>query len=153
MSSGKQTGFTYLIALLLVAALGAGMAATASIWSHARQRDKEAELIWIGEQFRQAIGLYYNRSPGAVKRYPEKLEDLIEDRRFPSMQRYLRRIYVDPLTGKAHWGLVAAPEGGIMGIRSTAEGAPIRLLGTAKQYKGWEFVYTPQTVPASSSRR
>src|SRR5260221_247456 len=116
MSSGRrQGGFTYLAALLLIAVVGAGIAATAELWSHARQREKEAELLWIGNQFKQAIGLYYQRSPGAIKRYPEKLEDLLEDRRFVNVQRYLRKIYPDPMTGKPNWSPIPAPGGGIMG--------------------------------------
>jgi type II secretory pathway pseudopilin PulG len=110
MSSGKhanrreqQGGFTYLTAILLIAVAGASLGLVAESWTHARQREKEAELIWVGNQFKQAIGLYYQRSPGVVKRYPEKLEDLLEDKRFLTMQRYLRRIYADPITGKALW--------------------------------------------------
>ena len=150
MNSGKrprpgadQRGFTYLTALLLVAALGVGLAATGELSSHARQREKEAELVWIGNQFTQAIGLYYQRTPGAVKRYPEKLEDLLEDRRYLSMQRYLRKIYADPLSGKPEWGLVPAPGGGIMGIRSLSNSTPIRQLDGAKNKTGWRFVYEP----------
>src|SRR5216684_3886243 len=97
MSNGRQSGFTYICALLLVAILAAALAATGEVWSRSRQREKEAQLIWIGNQFTQAIGLYYQRSPGTVKRYPEKLEDLLEDRRYLSGQRYLRRIYPDPM--------------------------------------------------------
>jgi hypothetical protein len=162
MSSGKprrsraarEDGFTYLTALFLVAAVGAGLALTGEIWSHARQREKEVELIWIGNQFKQAIGLYYQRSPGAVKRYPEKLEDLLEDRRYLSMQRYLRKIYADPIAGKPGWGLVAAPGGGIMGIYSTAEGKPVRSAplarddksaASAASYRDWRFAYEPPT--------
>src|SRR5436309_9597446 len=127
MSSGRREGgFTYLSALLLVAITGASLAAFAEAWSHARQREREAELIWIGNQFKQAIGLYYQRSPGAVKRYPEKLEDLLEDHRFVSTQRYLRRIYADPMTGKAEWALIAAPSGGILGVRSFSTSKSIR---------------------------
>lgn len=153
-SAAQQRGFTYLAALFLVGLAGLVLAATAELWSHARQREKEAELIWIGEQFRQAIGLYYQRSPGAVKRYPEKLEDLLEDKRYLSMQRYLRKIYADPILGKPVWGLVTAPGGGIMGIHSTAEGKPFRSvplsrdeksLGGATSYSGWRFVYEPPT--------
>jgi hypothetical protein len=137
MSSGRhQSGFSYLTALFVVAALGAGLAATGEIWFHARQREKEAELMWIGNQFKHAIGLYYQRSPGTLKRYPERLEDLLEDRRYLSVQRYLRKIYSDPLTGRPDWGLIAAPGGGIMGIRSLSEiepiGRPLR-----------QFVYEP----------
>ena len=155
MSSGKQQGFTYLSALFLVGAMGVGLVAIGESWSHARQREKEAELIWIGNKFTQAIGLYYQRSPGAVKRYPEKLEDLLEDRRYLSTQRYLRKIYTDPMSGKAAWGLVAAPGGGIMGVFSAAEGKPVRSgppardgnsAGKAMSYRDWPFIYEPPTV-------
>lgn len=132
MSSGKrrrEAGFTYLFALLLVAAMGASAAAIAETWSHARQREKDAELTWVGNQIKNAIGLYYQRSPGTVKRYPEKLEDLLDDRRFLSTQRYLRKLYPDPLTGKPDWTIIAAPGGGIMGVASTsARGADRRFL-------------------------
>lgn len=144
MSSGKrQDGFTYFVALILVAATGAGLAGAAQFWSHTRQRDKEAELLWIGEQFKQAIGLYYQRSPGAIKRYPEKLEELLEDRRHLTIARYLRRIYTDPMTGKTDWGLVKASSGGIMGVYSLSRAQPIRLLDDARTYEQWQFIYTP----------
>lgn len=103
--------------------MGGGLAAYGEMASHARQREQEAELIWIGNQFREAIGLYYQRSPGAVKRYPGKLEELLEDGRFLNRQRYLRRVYADPMSGKAEWGLVEVPEGGIAGVYTLAEGS------------------------------
>src|SRR5262245_31243619 len=116
----RQRGFTYLAALLLVAVGGASLAAFAAAWSDLRQREKVAELRWVGGQFRQAIGLYYERSPGGVKRFPEKLEDLLEDKRFLTTQRYLRRLYPDPLTGKSDWELVLDSGSGISGVRSRA---------------------------------
>jgi hypothetical protein len=142
MNSGKcrqQSGFTYLMALFLVAVTGASTASIAQAWSQARQREKEAELIWIGNQFKTAIGVYYQRSPGTTKRYPSKLDDLLEDRRFLTTQRYLRRVYADPLTGKSEWELVAAPSGGVMGVRSS--------------YGPHEFVYVPPTLGANKSQR
>ncbi len=157
MSSGNaQRGFTYLVALLLIAASGFGLASLAEAWSHARQREKEAELLWIGEQFKQAIALYYQRSPDMVKRYPEKLDDLLEDRRFATPQRYLRRVYVDPMTGKAEWDLIAAPGGGFMGVRSLSNKRPIRRLnGHTASYNDWSFIFEPpslgrQPTPAES---
>jgi hypothetical protein len=133
----RQSGITYLAVLFFVAASSAMLAATGIIWSHERQRQKEAELLWIGNQFREAIGLYYQRTPGAVKRYPESLEDLLVDRRYLTTVRYLRQIYRDPMTGKAQWGLIPAPEGGVMGIYSLSELRPIR---TAAD---WKFTYAP----------
>ena len=152
MTNGRRdAGFTYLGVIFLVAALGAGAAATAEVWSHSRQRAKEAELLWIGHQFRQAIALYYQRTPGALKRYPETLEDLVLDPRHPGIQRYLRRVYADPITGKADWALIEAPGGGVMGVRSRSERVPIRTLqsaGSASAYSQWKFSYEPIELAA-----
>ena len=41
-------------------------------------------------------------SPEA-KQCPQKLEGLFEDKRLPVMRRHLRKIYVNPLTGKPVW--------------------------------------------------
>jgi len=145
----RERGVTYLLVLFFVAASSAMLAATAVIWSHERQRQKEEELIWIGNQFREAIGLYYQRTPGAVKRYPEKLEDLLEDRRYLTVARHLRQIYRDPTTGKSQWGLIPAPGGGFMGIRSLSELRPIKTAAAAKppsgdpQFGEWTFTYVP----------
>src|SRR6266852_4037970 len=110
--SSNQAGFTYLVAMFAV---------TSEVWSQSRQREKEKELLFVGGQFREAIALYYQRTPGAVKRYPEKIEDLLEDKRYLSLQRYLRKIHADPMTGKSQWGTIAAPGGGIIGVHSLSD--------------------------------
>src|SRR5262249_37310513 len=121
MSAGRrERGFTLVGMLIAVAALGGGLAAYAELASHAAQREKEQEPLSVGNQMRQAIGAYYERSPGAARRFPEKLEDLLEDKRYPMPQRYLRQLYADPMTGKPDWVLVAAPAGGIMGVHSAS---------------------------------
>lgn len=155
MPSGRprsgQRGFTYLAALVIVASLGGGLAAYGGLASNAQQREREAELKWVGNQFREAIGLYYQRTPGSVKRYPQRLEDLLLDRRFLAPPRYLRRIYRDPMTGKTEWGLVQAPEGGIAGVYSLSDTRSIRTFSTGPMatiagnaaYPDWRFVYEP----------
>lgn len=142
----QQAGFTYLAILFVVAVTGFGVASVGETWSHARQREREGELLWIGNQFKQAIGLYYERSPGGMKRYPEKLEDLLEDRRFLTTQRYLRRLYPDPITGQADWDVIAAPGGGIMGIKSRSNSRPLGPLSPASRYANREFAYEPATA-------
>jgi type II secretory pathway pseudopilin PulG len=148
---GKQEGFTYLALLIAVAVGGAVLAAVGELTSHAQQREKEAELLFVGQQYREAIRAYYERSPGGAKRYPKKLEDLLSDSRYPVAQRYLRRPYSDPMTGKADWGLVDAPEGGIMGVYSLSEAPPIKSggfskrdesFGGAARYADWKFFYS-----------
>ena len=159
MKPGNRRGFTYLIALLLTGISAAGALAGAQVWSAAQQREKEAELIWIGNQFVQAIGAYYERTPGTVKRYPEKLEDLVEDHRYLSVQRRLRRIYRDPITGTTNWGIVRAPDGGVMGIyslsdkRAIGRQAPIAVTAAVSDlsYRDWRFVYEPLQPTRSPS--
>ena len=126
----RERGFAYVFVLILVAAVGLALTAYAEAASHARQREREAQLLWVGEQFRHAIGLYYQRTPGAAKSFPRKLEDLLRDPRYLTVQRYLRELYRDPMTGKAQWGTVPAPEGGIVGVYSLAAGAPIKTGGS-----------------------
>ena len=128
MGNGRrdERGFTYVIAMFAVAIAGVLLAAGSEVWAQSRQREKEKELLFVGAQFREAIRLYYERTPGTVKRYPQKLEQLLDDRRYLSLQRYLRRIYKDPMTGSSQWGTVAAPGGGIMGVYSLSDKAPIK---------------------------
>jgi type II secretory pathway pseudopilin PulG len=154
-SAGRQTGFTYVTLLLMVAAIGVGLAATSEVWSHSAQREKERELLFIGDQFRQAIERYYHRTPGPIKRFPAMLEDLVEDKRYPNPQRYLRRIYSDPMTGSTEWGLIPAPGGGIMGVYSLSEKAPVKtgnfpipheVLHGSSRYSEWQFFYNPETL-------
>lgn len=130
--------------------MGAGTLAYGELASRAAQREKEQELLFIGNQFRQAIGAYYERSPGGAKRFPRKLEELLEDRRHLVPQRYLRKVYADPMTGKRDWGLVAAPDGGIMGVYSQSDAQPIKTggfrprdgtLAQTGRYSDWHFSY------------
>src|SRR5256714_13469258 len=146
-----QRGFTYLGMLVIVALLGFGLAAFGELYSHASQREKERELLFIGNQFRDAIASYYNKSPGA-KVYPKKLDDLVEDKRLPMPQHHLRRVYSDPMTGKSDWALVEAPGGGLMGVHSLSEETPVKsgdfsakdaAFADAENYTKWMFTYSP----------
>jgi type II secretory pathway pseudopilin PulG len=157
----RARGFTYLGVIFVIGLMGVLLASSGTIWSQSAQREKEKELIHVGNQLRRAIGLYYERSPGTVKRYPQTIEDLLFDSRYLTMQRYLRRIYADPMTGKAEWGLVRAPDGGIMGVYSMSDAEPIKVgnfrmnnvrFTHAKRYGGWQFVYVPDTVAAQTQK-
>lgn len=152
-STGKQTGFTYLTVLFATAIAGVVLAEVFINWTQDSQREKERQLLFVGNQFRQAIALYYERTPGAVKRYPEKLEDLLTDERYSTPQHYLRKLYRDPITNRTQWGLVIAQGGGIMGIHSLSDEQPLKVAGFgyadssfegAGKYSQWVFFYSPQ---------
>ena len=117
-------GSAYLTMLFAVAFLGVVLASAGQLWATERERQKELELLSIGEEFSQAIESYYQSSPGLVKTYPRKLEDLLLDGRFLFVKRHLRQIYVDPMTGSRDWRLVMSPAGGIQGVTSMSEKAP-----------------------------
>ena len=153
----RNAGIAYLALLLVIAAMGAALAATGSLWQQIQRREKEQELLFVGQQFRRAIELYYERSPGE-KKYPPTLDALLLDERTPAIRRYLRRPYRDPLTHTKEWGLVPAPQGGIMGVHSLAAGTPLKQAnfpaelnweGTKSSYSEWKFVYLP---PISRNR-
>jgi type II secretory pathway pseudopilin PulG len=154
----RSLGFTYLALLLIVAAMGGGFAAYGELASRSMQREKEAELLFVGDEYRRAIGTYYENSPAGHKRYPKSLEALLKDERFAFNRRHLRRLYRDPVTGK-DWATVEAPEGGIMGVRSTSAAAPLKSADFLPQdaaFEGaprladWQFVYGPLAAPTAS---
>lgn len=131
-------------------AFGLGLASVAMVWHTSVQRDKETELLFVGKQYRQAIASYY---ASGQREFPERLEDLLLDPRFPSVKRHLRRLYPDPLTGTPEWGLVKHGER-IVGIYSLAPGKPIREVSTGSaddpplegaSYSDWKFVVDPST--------
>lgn len=101
-----QKGVVYLWALFAVTVAGVVLAATGQVWLVASQREKEQELLFIGEQFRKAIMAYYSNPVTGIQQYPEKLEDLLEDKRGPVPIRHLRKIYIDPITRTDEWGLI-----------------------------------------------
>lgn len=146
----RQSGFTYIAVLVLVALAGVALAGAGQLWSTASKRDKEAQLLFVGDEFRRAIGSYYEASPGA-KQFPQKLEDLLEDRRVPIVRRHLRQIYVDPMTGKPEWGLVKYGDR-IIGVHTLSEEKPLKtgnFKADNEEFKGsaayadWRFVYKP----------
>jgi type II secretory pathway pseudopilin PulG len=145
----REQGFTYLGLLLFVFMMGIGLALTGEVWQTAALRQREAELLQIGAEYRRAIERYYLAGP---KQYPRRIEDLLRDHRHAGMVRHLRKAYPDPITGEAHWGFVRAPDGGIAGVHSLSAERPLKRGGFAvrerdfegkDKYADWRFVYVP----------
>jgi len=145
-------GFTYLTILFVVAIMGAGLALVGEVWHTVAVREREAELLYVGNQYRKAIERYYLSGP---RQYPREISDLLKDPRRPGTERYLRQLYPDPLTGKAEWGIVKGPDSGIMGVHSLStekafKSAKFRprdaAFEGAEKYSDWKFVYVPAGV-------
>jgi type II secretory pathway pseudopilin PulG len=125
--------------LLAIVLIGIATAGLAPMWHTTVQRDREAELLFRLGEFRRAIARY-RQDHG---RYPARLEDLLEDKTQLQVRRYLRRIYSDPMTGKANWRLdiIVDKTGTVSGIRdlysrSDAEGFK-NIFGKGHRYSEW----------------
>ena len=138
------------------------MTAAMPVWKQMAQREKEAELVFRGEQYAHAIGMYQRRTANA---FPPNLNVLVQ-------QKFLRRKYKDPITnddflplaqtqqggqrggqtgqqGTAQQGRgqqpagAAAPGaqvGGIIGVASKSTDTSIRLYKGRSHYNEWAFV-------------
>jgi hypothetical protein len=69
------------------------------------QRDKEQLLIDRGEQYSRAIQLYVRK----FNRYPPDVDALEKTQNL----RFLRKQYVDPMTGKNEWRIIHVGPGGV----------------------------------------
>jgi type II secretory pathway pseudopilin PulG len=156
MVSCHSRGFTYLTVLFILAVLMGGLALVGEVWETSAKREKEADLLFVGNEYRKAIQRYVLAGKA---QYPRQLDDLIKDPRQPSPQRYLRKLYPDPMTGKSEWGFVKGPDGGIGGVYSLSEDKPLKVGGFklrdaslegAQKYSDWKFSYAPAPPPATT---
>jgi len=153
----QQRGFAYLTILFVVAIMTAGLAVVGQVWQTVAAREREADLLHVGNEYRKAIERYY--LTGNVRQYPKNLTDLLKDPRQPGTVRHLRRIYPDPITGGMEWGLVKAPDGGFAGVYSLSEDAPLKTGNFAVRdasfegkgkYSDWQFAYAPAAVATAA---
>ena len=146
-----------MVALLVGMSVMAVMLGVAlPVWQTAMRREREAELVFRGEQYVQAIRLFQRRYAGT---FPPSIDVLVE-------QKFLRRRYQDPVTRSdfrvlyaetGATGGVAAPtsrgqtatfsaRGGLIGVVSTSPNTSLRLYNGRGRYNEWTFVATETTT-------
>ncbi len=149
----REAGFTYIGLLIAVVVLGIALSAVGMVWHTQAQIEREKELMFIGHQFKAAIGAYYNSNVAGGRQYPQQLSDLLVDNRAPEPRHYLRRLYADPMTGAQDWAVVRTKGLGIMGVASSSNGIPLKHVGFSTEeigftdaicYCQWQFVYLPR---------
>jgi type II secretory pathway pseudopilin PulG len=139
LSALGPRGVIYPVLLVSILVIGVATAGAAQLWSTQVKREKEEELLFRLGEFRRAIA----RFRADHNRLPKELKDLLEDRTQLQTRRYLRRMYSDPLTGKADWNLdlLVDRDGTVAGIRdvhSRAEGKPLKVVaGKLDSYREW----------------
>jgi type II secretory pathway pseudopilin PulG len=106
----REAGYTLLLAVFLVATMIiAAAVATPNIVTEGR-RQKEDDMVWRGNQYARAIGLYYKR----FGRFPTKIEDLTNQ---TNGVRFLRQAYKDPMNkDDGSWRFIyVGPSGQLIG--------------------------------------
>ena len=93
----RDEGFIMVALLVSMAVAAVWMTVLVPKWSTQALRQKEDDLIFRGEQYARAIALYYNKNQA----YPPTVDVLVT-------QKFLRRKWKDPITGK-DFLLVPAP--------------------------------------------
>lgn len=110
-----QAGFAYLWLLMVMMFLMLGIGQWAEHYAAQQARAKQQERVRIVQAYQQALQAYYVASPGSVPHYPSELEKLLRDPRHLQIRRYLRRLELDPVTGRP-FVLQRNTEGGIVGV-------------------------------------
>ncbi|UQV45172.1 type II secretion system GspH family protein [Janthinobacterium lividum] len=157
-SARRQRGFTYLGLIILVAILGLVGAAGLKMGSLLQRQAAEQELLDIGAQFVDALQSYAGATPAGQPQHPPTLAALLRDPRFPQVRRHLRKLYVDPITGRAEWGLLYQPGSqGIIGVHSLSSSKPLKVGNFEARFTGfegkshlseWQFVTGGPVPPA-----
>ena len=173
MELAGQGNRGYAMAALLVAmsVMAVLMSALLPVWTHLATREKEEELIFRGNQYARAIGLFQRKYANTA---PPSIDVLVE-------QRFLRKKYKDPITNDDFQLLYAnqqalmpgaggqvaqrpgqnatqgnpvqqvptggvgsggiTPQGGVIGVTSKSKEASIKQYNGRGRYNEWSFIY------------
>jgi type II secretory pathway pseudopilin PulG len=143
-------GLVLLALLIMLVLVGVGALGAAEVWSTTLKRERETELLFIGNQYRRAIQSYWKMTPGR-RAYPPSIDVLLTDNRFPNPVHHLRRVYRDPMTESGEFEPILQANA-LIGIHSVSTDAPIKVANFAAPYKQfekaesyaqWQFVFLP----------
>ena len=165
----SENGYAMAVLLVAISVMAVMLTVAMPVWKQMAQREKEQELIFRGQQYARAIGLFERKYANTP---PPTLDALTQE-------HFLRKKYKDPITNAdfvpipAGQGAVSAPgrggaastpgltpgqpttpilnqpvapvggRGGIMGVTSASKAASIRIYNGASHYNEWRFVYAP----------
>ena len=110
-----------LVAMTIMAVM---MTVAMPVWKQASQREKEEELVFRGQQYVHAIGLFKRKFANAS---PPNLDVLVD-------QRFLRKKYKDPITNDDFQPLTEnqGPQGSISGTGTATPGSTALQTGAGR---------------------
>ena len=124
MTRAGERGYAMAALLAALAVMGIMLSVALPAWRTLVQREREAELVFRGQQYVQAIELFSRRTGG----FPTSLEMLRDG-------RFIRKLYMDPITSSSfqpvYLGQATAP-----GVPGGPAGAQQGRGGTAAAGRG-----------------
>jgi len=158
-SAFHERGLILMALLLMLMLVSIGALAAAEVWATTRKREREVELLWVGEQYRKGIESYWRATPGPRKVLPSSVSQLLTDDRFPNPVHHLRAAYRDPMAEDVDFEPVVM-NNALVGVHSTSKDTPMKhadfprryqQFANAEDYSQWQFVFLPpmrRTAPA-----
>ena len=153
----RSGGINYLSLIILVAIIGLVSASALKLGSVLQRSRAEQELLDIGAAFSDALQSYANATPAGFPPQPPSLKELLKDPRFPTVRRHLRKVFVDPMTGKAEWGITyLGDKVGVLAVYSLSDAKPVKIGNFPQRFQGlagkqkiseWRFAATGGTLP------
>jgi len=114
-SKSTEAGYTLVVLVMAVAVMAILLVPALQLIEFQARREREAELIFRGKQYVEAIRLYKQK----YGRHPMRMKELWE-----ANPRVLRQKWTDPITGSAEWGLIfLGQEGSEVGARGRQQRA------------------------------
>src|SRR5262249_7377090 len=86
----SERGYAMAALLVAMSIMAVRVTVAMPVWKHSAQREKEAELVFRGQQYVHAIGMFQRKYANA---YPPNIDVLVD-------QRFLRKKYKDPITNE-----------------------------------------------------
>jgi len=166
MTYRSQSGFSFLFVLFAIVLVGLSMMGANTQWMTMMKREREAELLFRGEQYRRAIQNYVDPPQSlnvaiarTTRQYPKSVDDLLKDERTGKLRRHLRSAYMDPITGGPFFAVPCKDR--IKGVYSPSEALTLKQdnfppqyeqFRTTSMYREWVFEYpgaagSPPPVP------
>src|SRR5258707_4694898 len=105
MKSGRsqESGYVLLAVMLVLTLMLIALSVEAPRIAQQIKRDKEEEMIHRGKDYATAVKRFVHKNGG---RYPVSVEQLENTNHI----RFLRKKYVDPMTGDSDWKMVHVGE-------------------------------------------
>lgn len=159
----SEAGFTFIAVLIMVVVMGIMLGAVGQSVSVILKREREKELIFRGLQYRDAIERWSKKGV-PLKDLKDLVEPTVSSNASASKDRFLRKLYKDPITG-GEWQVLPIPPDpvqGIWGVASKSSEEPFKqgdFPEVIKDFKGktkysdWKFEFrktpTGGAIPGS----